>query len=201
MIAQDRFSEIDPVYWYFWIGEFMVLLVMLAPGGVLGLPARLRQLVAGIIVIMLVNTGFAALYDNFIGEPPDTRAADPLTGIIPIYWYIWIGELAVLSLILAPGWPLRLPARVRQFANGIRSGDETQLLIVRGAATAAILIALNLWIALDSARGALLSRWHCVLWPGSTCMGATWLIPLLLWLGIILLGALHAARRRAAGKA
>jgi len=31
-------------------------------------------------------------------------------------------------------------------------------------------------------------------------MGATWLIPSLLWLGIVLLGAVHAARR-AAGKA
>src|SRR5439155_11761085 len=36
MIAQDRFSSIDPVYWYFWIGLFMVLLVMFARGGVLG---------------------------------------------------------------------------------------------------------------------------------------------------------------------
>jgi branched-chain amino acid transport system permease protein len=42
MIAQDRFSEIDPVYWYFWIGLFMVLLVVFAPGGVLGLVARIR---------------------------------------------------------------------------------------------------------------------------------------------------------------
>ena len=71
----------------------------------------------------------------------------------------------------------------------------------RGAATASILITLNLWIALDSARGALLSRWQCLLWPSSTCMGATWLIPTLLWLGVVLLGAFHAARRRAAGKA
>ena len=25
MIAQDRFSAIDPVYWYFWIGLFMIV--------------------------------------------------------------------------------------------------------------------------------------------------------------------------------
>jgi len=25
MVAQNRFSEIDPVYWYFWIGLLMVV--------------------------------------------------------------------------------------------------------------------------------------------------------------------------------
>jgi branched-chain amino acid transport system permease protein len=40
MIAQDRFSTIDPVYWYFWIGLAMVLLVMFARGGVIGLIER-----------------------------------------------------------------------------------------------------------------------------------------------------------------
>ena len=43
MIAQDRFSEIDPVYWYFWIGLFMVLLVVFARGGILGTAERLRR--------------------------------------------------------------------------------------------------------------------------------------------------------------
>jgi len=43
MIAQDRFSSIDPVYWYFWIGLLMVLLVTFARGGVLGLFDQLRQ--------------------------------------------------------------------------------------------------------------------------------------------------------------
>ena len=43
MIAQDRFSTIDPVYWYFWIGLFMVLLVVFARGGVLGTIERLRR--------------------------------------------------------------------------------------------------------------------------------------------------------------
>jgi branched-chain amino acid transport system permease protein len=42
MIAQDRFSTIEPVYWYFWIGLLMVLLVTLARGGVFGLIDRLR---------------------------------------------------------------------------------------------------------------------------------------------------------------
>jgi branched-chain amino acid transport system permease protein len=43
MIAQDRFSEIDPVYWYFWIGLFLVLVVVLARGGVLGLGERIAR--------------------------------------------------------------------------------------------------------------------------------------------------------------
>jgi branched-chain amino acid transport system permease protein len=43
MIAQDRFSEIEPVYWYFWIGLLMVAVVVFARGGVLGLAERLRR--------------------------------------------------------------------------------------------------------------------------------------------------------------
>ena len=42
MIAQDRFSEIEPVYWYFWIGLLMVAVVVFARGGVMGLIERLR---------------------------------------------------------------------------------------------------------------------------------------------------------------
>jgi branched-chain amino acid transport system permease protein len=42
MIAQDRFSAIDPVYWYFWIGLLMVVIVVFARGGVFGLLERLR---------------------------------------------------------------------------------------------------------------------------------------------------------------
>ena len=45
MLAQDRFATIDPVYWYFWIGLFMVLVVLFARGGggVLGVAQRLRR--------------------------------------------------------------------------------------------------------------------------------------------------------------
>ena len=43
MIAQDRFSTIDPVYWYFWLGLFMIVMVVFARGGVLGLIARLKR--------------------------------------------------------------------------------------------------------------------------------------------------------------
>jgi len=42
MIAQDRFSELEPVYWYFWIGLLMVLVVLFARGGLLGLAERRR---------------------------------------------------------------------------------------------------------------------------------------------------------------
>jgi len=43
MIAQDRFSALEPVYWYFWIGLLMVIVVMFARGGVFGLIDRLRR--------------------------------------------------------------------------------------------------------------------------------------------------------------
>ncbi len=47
MIAQDRFATIDPVFWYFWIGLFMVLLVLFARGGVLGILSRLLKRAGG----------------------------------------------------------------------------------------------------------------------------------------------------------
>src|SRR5205807_4602973 len=112
----------------------------------------------------------AQLYETFIGEAPDTSAPDPISGFIPIKWYIWIGELAVLSLVLKPDWPLRLPAGIRQFAKGAFADDGAQIVpLLRGAATGSILIALNLWIALDAAGGALGSRMLCVLWPVAVC--------------------------------
>lgn len=45
MIAQDRFAAIDPVYWYFWIGLLLVLMVMFARGGVLGIVDRVGALI------------------------------------------------------------------------------------------------------------------------------------------------------------
>ncbi len=46
MIAQDRFSETDPTYWYFWIGLLLVLVVTFARGGVLGLVDGLLRRIA-----------------------------------------------------------------------------------------------------------------------------------------------------------
>jgi branched-chain amino acid transport system permease protein len=43
MVAQDQFSAIDPVYWYFWIGLCMVLIVIFARGGVLGVITRIGR--------------------------------------------------------------------------------------------------------------------------------------------------------------
>ena len=44
MIAQDRFAAIDPVYWYFWIGLLLVLMMTFARGGVLGIFDRIGAL-------------------------------------------------------------------------------------------------------------------------------------------------------------
>jgi branched-chain amino acid transport system permease protein len=43
MIAHDYLSSIDPVYWEFWIGFFLVLIVLFAHGGILGGLDVLRQ--------------------------------------------------------------------------------------------------------------------------------------------------------------
>jgi branched-chain amino acid transport system permease protein len=42
MIAQDQLARDDPVYWLFWIGLLLVLVVMFARGGILGIVDRLR---------------------------------------------------------------------------------------------------------------------------------------------------------------
>jgi branched-chain amino acid transport system permease protein len=41
MIAQDQIAEAEPVFWDFWIGLLLVLVVLFARGGVLGLCDRL----------------------------------------------------------------------------------------------------------------------------------------------------------------
>ena len=41
MIAQDQLAEADPVFWNFWIGLLLVLIVLFARGGVLGLLDRI----------------------------------------------------------------------------------------------------------------------------------------------------------------
>ncbi|HUI12499.1 MAG TPA: branched-chain amino acid ABC transporter permease [Xanthobacteraceae bacterium] len=41
MVARDRFSGIEPQYWYFWIGVLLVTVVMFLPNGILGGLAKL----------------------------------------------------------------------------------------------------------------------------------------------------------------
>jgi len=43
MVAQDRFAQADPIYWYFWIGMLLVVIVVFARGGLLGTAERLRH--------------------------------------------------------------------------------------------------------------------------------------------------------------
>ena len=40
-LTQDQLAKMDPEFWYFWIGLLLVLLVMFARGGILGLLDRL----------------------------------------------------------------------------------------------------------------------------------------------------------------
>jgi len=44
MIAQDQLAEADPVFWEFWIGLLLVLIVMFARGGILGVLDHARSL-------------------------------------------------------------------------------------------------------------------------------------------------------------
>jgi branched-chain amino acid transport system permease protein len=41
MVARDRFSGVNPQYWYFWIGMLLVTVVLVLPNGILGGLARL----------------------------------------------------------------------------------------------------------------------------------------------------------------
>ena len=43
MIAQDRFAQADPVYWDFWIGLLLILVVIFARRGVLGLADTVQR--------------------------------------------------------------------------------------------------------------------------------------------------------------
>jgi branched-chain amino acid transport system permease protein len=41
MVARDQLSDMNPQYWYFWIGILLVVVVLAMPGGILGGLARL----------------------------------------------------------------------------------------------------------------------------------------------------------------
>ncbi len=45
MIAEDELAKTDPVYWFFWLGLLLVLVVMFARGGILGLLDEALRLV------------------------------------------------------------------------------------------------------------------------------------------------------------
>jgi len=45
MIAQDQLAEMDPIFWDFWIGLLLVLIVLFARGGVLGLADQVRLVI------------------------------------------------------------------------------------------------------------------------------------------------------------
>jgi branched-chain amino acid transport system permease protein len=41
LVARDRLSDMNPQYWYFWIGLLLMAIVLVMPGGILGGLARL----------------------------------------------------------------------------------------------------------------------------------------------------------------
>ena len=42
LVARDVLSALDPVYWYFWLGLIIVLVVLFANDGLVGLLRRLQ---------------------------------------------------------------------------------------------------------------------------------------------------------------
>lgn len=46
MVARDQFADVNPQYWYFWIGVLLVAVVMFLPGGSVGGLARLGRRIA-----------------------------------------------------------------------------------------------------------------------------------------------------------
>jgi branched-chain amino acid transport system permease protein len=36
MVARDQLADMNPQYWYFWIGLLLVAVVMFLPNGILG---------------------------------------------------------------------------------------------------------------------------------------------------------------------
>jgi len=45
LLAQDQLAQEDPANWYFWMGILLIVIVLFAPGGILSLVARLREVV------------------------------------------------------------------------------------------------------------------------------------------------------------
>jgi branched-chain amino acid transport system permease protein len=43
MVAQDSFAKADPAFWSFWVGLLLVLIVLFARGGVLGIADQARH--------------------------------------------------------------------------------------------------------------------------------------------------------------
>jgi branched-chain amino acid transport system permease protein len=59
MIVQDRFAQADPVYWYFWIGLFLLLVVLFARGGIIGLGEKLWRMAEGRFLSRRASSGMS----------------------------------------------------------------------------------------------------------------------------------------------
>jgi branched-chain amino acid transport system permease protein len=44
LLARDQLSDMNPQYWYFWIGLLLMIIVLLMPNGILGGLSRLAGL-------------------------------------------------------------------------------------------------------------------------------------------------------------
>jgi len=58
MVAQDALAGISPDYWQFWLGAVLVLLVLLAPGGLMGALERAERRALRPLLARLARKGW-----------------------------------------------------------------------------------------------------------------------------------------------
>ena len=86
MIAQDQLAEADPIFWDFWIGLLLVLIVLFARGGILGLADRAAAaeaeapMTAALETIGLAKQFGALVVANNIDFQPRAGARHALIG-------------------------------------------------------------------------------------------------------------------------
>ena len=99
MVARDRFSGIEPQYWYFWIGVLLVTVVMFLPNGILGgLAKRFGSLVVAedIAIDLPAGVRYALIGPNGAGK---TTLINLMTGMLrPDAGAIFLGEGDITAL-------------------------------------------------------------------------------------------------------
>jgi branched-chain amino acid transport system permease protein len=106
MIAQDRFATIAPVYWYFWIGLFMIFVVVFARGGVLGLIDRLFIGVSLYMIAQDLVTIGPSSWDFWI--------VLSWKFWIELSWTFWIGLFMIFVVVFARGGVLGVIERLKR---------------------------------------------------------------------------------------
>jgi len=134
MLAQDRLSGMDPVYWQFWLGLILVVTVLFARGGVLGgLDALVR--LAG-----RAGGAFRRSASGSAWAPAPAPASGSTAASASASGSASVPALAVVPWIASPGRPapaLRTDGLSRSFGD-FRAVSRVDLTIHAGARQALI---------------------------------------------------------------